>query len=363
MKKYICILMILIMAASLPLSASASELEDTFTFEYLFYNSLNVTTNAWEYDVFSSALPHDDAVSTVVWPSGVPAQSLAYVVPVVTNANDIPLKKYHTYKFTLTATVPDGILSWMLGTFKLVTAAETSDGSFLDFPTDFGTNLSDKVFEHSQIYQRNTTDDNTIYLEVLLHVDKDTEYIGFMPIFMYPNAGNTEASTIMYFSIDPVSVVVDYDQEYYNAEILKVQQEIKNSVDSGFSEVNGNLEKIDGTLNDIENALVSDPNHTPDTSTLGEDVGELTEVEGQINEAITKPLTLPDGSTIQTDADTLINIRDWLKSYYHAPEYDADVGKEYARVFETFMPYLGSVIFISLLLGLILAFLTGRRNV
>ena len=345
MKKYICILMIVIMVTSLSLSAGAENVDITnWGYVYGTYSIATQTYGNWITGQAYDSLPWDVTID-------LSDRTLLYVASLDYITDKTPFEQFYTYHFTYSLTTNENISSWLLSSVKTSTYAGMAQ--YRQDPLNKGVALDD-IFEYSSVYVKNTTANNTIKLDVIFSVTTQTDYCTIFPLFLYANASSSSVSGLT-IQLDSFTAVRDYDQEFYNSESAKLQQEIKDSIDSGFADVNGNLEDIEGILSE-------DPSHTPDTSTLGEDIDELADIDAEINAAITKPITLPDGTTIQTDANTLSSIKDWMISTYNAPEYDSTAGEQYARVFEVFMPYLGSVIFISLLLGLVIAFLTGRRN-
>lgn len=160
----------------------------------------------------------------------------------------------------------------------------------------------------------------------------------------------------------------DVDGRIYDELVLEQISGIKSSVDSGFQQAHQDAEMLNGTLNQIDdnldamhNTLIGDPSNAVDTSTLGSDLDEYADVEAEINNAIMQPITLPDGSQIQTDPSTLLELKSWILSEYDVQNYDPGVGSLINRVFDSFLPAMGSVIFLSLSLGIIVAFLASRR--
>lgn len=157
----------------------------------------------------------------------------------------------------------------------------------------------------------------------------------------------------MKLQLDNFTAVRDYDQAFYNAQSNILQQEIKDSITTGFGEVNGNLQ-------DIEDILTTAPDIKENDTGLDDSVSNLIDVEESIQDGLNQVINLPDGTHMQIDAHTLANIRTWWSDYYNAPEYESQVGLLYNRVFDVFMPYVGTIVFISLILSIGLGFL-GRR--
>lgn len=346
MKKILCCSLCLLLLLSTVIVAGAEDVDITnWGYVYATRDISTGTMSNWVTGQAYDTLPWDVEIT-------LPGRTLFYVSSLDFITDKTPFEQYYTYHFTYSLTTLDNISSWTLAHVK--TSTYSGMAQYRQDPINKGTEIN-SIFEFSSVYVKNSSSTNELKLDIIFSVTEQTDYCTILPMFLYANSATTSI-TGMKLQLDSFTAVRDYDQEFYNSESAKLQQEIKDSIDSGFADVNGNLE-------DIEGILSSDPSHTPDTSTLGEDIEELENIEGEINAAITRPILLPDGTTIQTDANTLSSIRDWMVATYNAPEYDALVGFQYARVFETFMPYLGSVVFISLLLGLVIAFLTGRRIV
>lgn len=134
----------------------------------------------------------------------------------------------------------------------------------------------------------------------------------------------------------------------------------------GLLNINNSLEDINNSVEsfreDVNNSLVGDPSDYPDNSGVGDAAEDLIDKEEEINDLIYTPVTMPDGTVINVDSNTINNFREYIYSTYDPIDYDSSAGSELAKIFETFMPYVGVVVFLNLMLGAVLAFLRGRAN-
>lgn len=278
-----------------------------------------------------------------------PGRTLFYVSSLDFITDKTPFEQFYTYHFSYTLTTNENISSWLLSSVKTSTYAGMAQ--YRQNPLDNGIELN-KVFEYSSVFVKNTSTSNQLKLDIIFSVTDQTNYCTILPLFLYSNAATTSISG-MKLQLDNFTAVRDYDQEYYNAQSHILQQEIKDSITSGFGEVNGNLQ-------DIEDILTTAPGIQENDTGLDSAVSDLVDLENEIQDGLEQIISLPDGTQIQIDSHTLGNIGSWIKDYYKAPEYEADVGLLYNKVFDVFMPYVGTIIFISLMLSIALGFL-GRR--
>lgn len=278
-----------------------------------------------------------------------PGRTLFYVSSLDYITDKTPFEQFYTYHFTYTLTTKENISSWLLASVKTSTYAGMAQ--YRQNPLDKGTEIS-SVFDFSSVFVKNTSTSNELKLDIIFSVTEQTDYCTILPQFLYSNSATTSI-TGMKLQLDNFTAVRDYDQEYYNAQSHILQQEIKDSITTGFGEVNGNLQ-------DIEDILTTAPGIQENDTGLDGSVSELIGVEESIQDGLNQVISLPDGTQMQIDSNTLLNIRSWWSDYYKAPEYEAEVGLLYNRVFDVFMPYVGTIVFISLILSIGLGFL-GRR--
>lgn len=129
----------------------------------------------------------------------------------------------------------------------------------------------------------------------------------------------------------------------------KNAQDIQNNADS-------NADKIAGVIQ-------GNPEDYPSETGIGNLGNDMENAENAVNEKIYADLTLPDGSTVGVDGNSLSNIRFFFEGQYGQYKYNNSAGNMYAQIIETFMPYVGMAVFMSLMLGVALGFLRGYSNV
>lgn len=144
-----------------------------------------------------------------------------------------------------------------------------------------------------------------------------------------------------------------------NNSIQDVGDQISGSVNDAADQITGSIEE---GFEDLNNTLIGNDDEVVDNTGVGNSVDELGQLEDNINSQITSPITLPDGSSINVDGNALGNINDYITQQFDPEGYDLTTGQQIAKVFNYFMPYMGTVIFLNLMLGLSLAFLRGKTN-
>lgn len=353
MKKFTVILFTtILLIVSLFLPSSAADVSDDFiTYSYLRkYIKMDTSeTVGWD-----SYLASDSASSTVL----MPPMTAMYFCSTEVSFDRSPFQIFHTYHFTWTYEVPKNFPNaWSLNGLRVLEFKNYS--SFKVDPSDplYSTECGNmapttRVFSSS-------ANNGTATLDVVFTIEDETSYNMIVPMLLYANTSTTDtyAGRIVLSSVE---VFDDFAQEEYDRLSYELQQEIKTTIEDGFSAVDEDLDAISGTLTDIESALTSTI-VPPDTSSLDEDIDTYTELESDIFDSIYQPIELPDGTVITTDENTLQSLHSWIMDRWNAPGYNADFGLELSSFFEVFMPYIGIVVYMSLLLGLAIAWLTGRR--
>lgn len=271
-----------------------------------------------------------------------------WYAPVFRTSGDIYLKQFYTYHIKFS--------------FNISTSHETGTFSYIDTYMCDLDDLSDflvhprsypKVSSFSEtsfLYQAASS--GTATLDIVFYYDSADNYNVLAPMVYCINRSSEPA----FFSVESCTVEAyyDYDQTTYQSMVYNQQTAIKNAIEEGFKDTNASLDEINNTL-------TGDGEYTPPDPELNSSISDLSDKEDELNELITAPIELPDGTVIQTDANSIESIKLYIQTAYDAPEYDATAGQQYSKVFEVFMPYLGTVVFLSLFLGLGIAFLTGRR--
>lgn len=148
----------------------------------------------------------------------------------------------------------------------------------------------------------------------------------------------------------------DRDQLLYEDLVLQNQNQIKDSIVSGFEETNSNL-------SDIKDALTGDGDYN---FTANDELDSMNQIQSELeyeilDQLFNNTITLPNGDTISSDNINYNDIYISIEQTYNAPVFEQEMAHQIDKIFNIFMPYLGTVLFLSLTLGLCIAFLTGRR--
>lgn len=186
---------------------------------------------------------------------------------------------------------------------------------------------------------------------VIFTCSADTDMNIIAP-FIYGH--NTTAGALTVTSITSIEMYRDYDQQVYQDLVYQQQQAIKNEIEKGFDQTND-------SLGEIKDALTGDGVYDPPDPSFQQGIDNLGDKEAEVMENITQPIKLPNGTTVQIDQNTLNTLKVYYNTAYNAPTYEETMGDQIEKIFDIFMPYLGTVIYLSLFLGLAIAFLTGRR--
>ena len=149
---------------------------------------------------------------------------------------------------------------------------------------------------------------------------------------------------------DPVGDAFDQIQ-------LQIAQQQQQSLD----QINGKLDGIGSQLGDLNQSMQGDPNDYQDNTGFDSAAGELEDLESQINDQITSDVTV-DGESYEMNGDLIGNYKESFMDRWDPQDYEATAGREIARLFDLFYPYVGVAIFLNLTLAVIMAFLRGRAN-
>lgn len=137
--------------------------------------------------------------------------------------------------------------------------------------------------------------------------------------------------------------------------------DIQNKIDAATNELGGKLDDVNDNLGNINDALQGDPNDYQDNSGFDGAAGELEDIEGQINDQITGNVTI-DGESYEMNGALIGNYKESFMDRWNPQDYEATAGRELARLFDLFYPYVGVAIFLNLTLAVIMSFLRGRSN-
>lgn len=344
------ILLPILILAAVPAGA------ETVTIEYkpyrFFYNPLNGT------DPVIPSSGYQDGVVNINAADKQPYYfSMAYTPYTVTdNIFNVGYTYNLSYYVGMLDDVPNTLMfhnkifcGSTLAEFKSIALYSPSSGdSNLKSLDDYVSDLT-----YSYVFDNST---NIGTLNIIFHCDSNvpsSEVLFLAPMFfMYQTNGDGELITYeVGFDLEGYA---DYDQTLYDNAVFQQQTAIKNAIEDGFKETNANLE-------DIEYALTGDGVYDPPDPAMQEGIEDLSGKEQEVMNEVLKPIELPDGSIVQMDQNTLEAVKLYISNSYDAPDYEQDMGDQIEKIFDIFMPYLGTVIFLSLFLGLAISFLTGRR--
>lgn len=269
-------------------------------------------------------------------------------------------KQFYTYKLTFTVLNQDTSSATLFDSMTFNSVYFANESYWTEFCED--PYIDDGVISSSlgdiakDINITFLTDTSTSALlkgtaTVIFTCSSDTDMNIIVP-FIY--AHNTVAGANTITSMVQIEMYRDYDQQVYQDLVYQQQQAIKNEIEQGFSQTND-------SLGEIKDALTGDGEYTPPDPQFQQGVDNLGDKEAEVMENITQPIKLPNGTTVQIDQDTLNNLKVYYDTAYNAPTYEETMGDQIEKIFDIFMPYLGTVIYLSLFLGLAIAFLTGRR--
>lgn len=141
----------------------------------------------------------------------------------------------------------------------------------------------------------------------------------------------------------------------------QIQLQIAQQQQQSLDQINGKLDGIGSQLGDIQDSIVGDSNDYQDDSGFDSAAGDLEDLENQINDQITGNVTI-DGQEYEINGDLIGNYQESFLDRWDPQDYEALAGREVARLFELFYPYVGVAIFLNLSLAVILSFLRGRSN-
>lgn len=163
---------------------------------------------------------------------------------------------------------------------------------------------------------------------------------------------------------DPAGTVYDEFQAQVamaNLQVLSGLLESSALTNEQLAEVNYLMSENQAILQEQSSMLQGDPNDYQDDSGFDSAAGELEDLEGQINDQITGNVTI-DGESYEMNGALIGNYKEGFMDRWDPQDYEASAGRELARLFDLFYPYVGVAIFLNLTLAVIMAFLRGRSN-
>ena len=135
--------------------------------------------------------------------------------------------------------------------------------------------------------------------------------------------------------------------------------DVGNKVDDVGNKVDQAADQITGALDDLNDTMIGEP--IEDNTGFSDELNSLTNIENSIKESVFNNITI-DNESIAIDSNILNSAKDFIVSKYNPETYNATAGSQLSKVFETFMPYVGIVVWFNLMLALALGFVRGRSN-
>lgn len=136
--------------------------------------------------------------------------------------------------------------------------------------------------------------------------------------------------------------------------------DVGNKVDDVGDKVDQAADQITGALDDLNDTMIGEP--VEDNTGFNDELDDLKDIEQSIQDAVFNDITASDGTTIKIDGNVLTNIKNYLIANFNPQDYDSTAGAQISTVFETFIPYIGIVVWFNLALALALGFIRGRTN-
>ena len=233
----------------------------------------------------------------------------------------------------------------------------TNLNNFIDDPYNQDYSSYMMTFSKSTYAFTHDPSSGKINLEIVLHITKENDFTCIVPFIQIANT--TSKNLVGSLKLTTVEVYSDFAQENYDRLTYNLIEQLKQTVDDAFKKTDAKLDDIKGVGEDIKAALEKE--YSPDSSGLDGKVDNLNELEGDIYAQLMTPIRLTDGTVIQVDSNTLANIYEYMSGKFTPVTYSPDFGHELNDFFDVFMPYVGIPITLSLTLGVILAWLTGKR--
>lgn len=269
-------------------------------------------------------------------------------------------KKFYTYKFSYTLVLQKDSSHTPFDSITYYDTYLFLDNKWVEFLSDpyagdglNSTNIGDIAtdIDYSLVYDKSNDSVYRATFTLIFNCNTDTSLNVITPFFYGHNPVDENLITIGAVNIE---VYKDYEQQVYQDLVYQQQQAIKNEIEKGFEQTND-------SLGEIKDALTGDGVYDPPDPDFQDGVDNLGSKEEEIMDSISQPIKLPNGSTVQVNQDTLNTLKVYYDTAYNAPTYEETMGDQIEKIFDIFMPYLGTVIYLSLFLGLAIAFLTGRR--
>lgn len=151
-------------------------------------------------------------------------------------------------------------------------------------------------------------------------------------------------------------------EDLVNGQLTDINNSIKDlegSVNDAADQAHNDAEDIKDSLSGITDTLIGSP--IEDNTGFSDEIDSLTSIENSIKESVFNNITI-DNESIAIDSNILNSAKDFIVSKYNPETYNSTAGSQLSKVFETFMPYVGIVVWFNLMLALALGFVRGRSN-
>lgn len=334
----------------LVISSSAAEVTEYYSFYGYLRKDQPFTGPQADWQFFRST---SNTISNVITLPGKQAYHLAFIHK--DTKNDV-FQLFNTYRFVYEFDLDTDFQNVSLTDTRLTSSANLENFIADPYNSDYSSYMM--TFSKSTYAFTHDTTTGKINLEIVLHITKENDFTCLIPFIQIVNTSDTEI--VGRLKLASVEVYSDFAQENYDRLSYNLLEEIKKQLDDGFKETGEKVDDLIAVESSIAAAL--DKEYAADTSGLDGKVDDLNELEGDIKDQITAPIRLPDGTVIQTDDSTLAVLGEYILSKYDPVIFSTDMGHELNDFFDVFMPYIGIPITLSLTLGVILAWLSGRQG-
>lgn len=223
----------------------------------------------------------------------------------------------------------------------------TGSNMYLQDTYDLGDYVKDNSISTTVV-----TNSNLVTINLIFHMSDQPEVpCYYVAPFLY-----FTGSSIVYLKYTGVTGYYDPDFSIYQMLLSSQIDAVKQSIYDAANQAHEDSLKEQDWLEQIQQAISEGTADHPNTGSSD----ELADLEGDLISDVST-ITLPDGSTVSASGNVFEQLDSWLQSEYSPVEFDEDAASIVSELFDTFMPYVGIVIFLNLTLALGISFLSGRR--
>lgn len=191
-----------------------------------------------------------------------------------------------------------------------------------------------------------------VQVVIVFHITRDlpADYYYVAPFIYF-----TGASQFILQNYN-ITGYIDPDLGVYENLIMGQLDDIKGAINDAADQAHQDSLTEQSWLEQIQQAIAGGTEDHPNTGISD----ELKDLEGDIITDVST-VTLPNGITVSASGNIFEQLDSWIQSEYSPVEFDEDAASIVSELFDTFMPYVGIVIFLNLTLALGISFLSGRR--